>query len=308
MTETTAVAKKKDEGIDRLLAIAGDSVELRAQAFALMHASKQAQLIRGAMAGIAGLSWGSKLSPDLRSAVARYALENGTDPVRHWEVLGGRLYDRAELWQDLCASQETYDGHTFEYLHDDDRLSEEDRGARRRLRGKFCVPEGVTAACVVTIHRADKPLPFVGVNWAGEYEVTLAKTGAKGVHRDPIGEENPGKAAYTRAFRKAAKMAYPLWFRRKTQKDPEGGIELGTLSRGEIEERLEYRRQEAKQVESDAPMTHQLAPGVALSAGGKAAYKPVSTEDPYAEEPEAQLTDEEIRQHDVELAQEDGEG
>ena len=295
MTESTAVAKKRDEGVDRLLAIAGDSVELRAQAFALMHATKQAQLIRGAMAGIAGLSWGSKLSPDLRSAVARYALENGTDPVRHWEVLGGRLYDRAELWQDLCASQETYDGHTFEYLHDDDRLSEEDRGARRRLRGKFCIPEGVTAACVVTIHRSDKPLPFVGVNWAGEYTVSMvAKTGQPGTHRDPIGEENPGKTAYTRAFRKAAKMAYPLWFRRKTQKDPEGGIELGTLSRGEIEERLENHRQEAKQVEG--PVSHQLAPGVALSGGSKATYPPIQVDgDPYA----PPLTDDEITQHDV---------
>ena len=284
MTEATAVEKQKDDAqTEKLLAVAGESIELRAQAFALMHASKQAKIIRTAMAGIASMSWGASLTLEMRSAVARYALENGTDPVRHWEVLGGNLYDKAELWMDLVAAQDDFEGFKFKYLHDDDRLTEEQRLERRALRAEHGVPEDVPGACLITIFRTGR-LPVEGVNWVG----------SRGKKRDPVGDAEPTKTAKTRAFRKAAKMAYPLWFRRKTQKDPEGGIELGTLSRGEIEERLENHRQETKQVES--PVTHQLAPGVALSGGSKATYPPVQVEeDPYA----PPLTDEEITQHDV---------
>ena len=239
------------------------------------------------------MSWGASLTLEMRSAVARYALENGTDPVRHWEVLGGNLYDKAELWMDLVAAQDDYDGYAKRFLHADDRVSKTENREREALRGEHGVPENVPAACLITIYRTGK-MPFEGVNWAGSYEVAkLSKTGQPGTHRDPIGDENPTKSAFTRAFRKAAKMAYPLWFRRKTQRDPEGGIELGTLSRGEIEERLEGERQERKAVEG--PVTHQLAPGVALSAGSKATYPPVSTEDPYAQpRGEPKLTDQEV--------------
>ena len=291
MTETTAV-EKRDTVSERLLDIAGDSFELRAEAFRQLTAYKQAQIIKNATAAIAGLSWGVDLSPVMRAEVARYALEQGTDPVRHWTIMGGKLYDVAELWMDLVAAQDDYDGFTKKFLHADKRLTDEQNQEREALRGEHGVPEDVPAACLITIYRTGK-MPFEGVNWAGSYEVAkLAKTGQPGTHRDPIGDENPTKTALTRAFRKAAKTAYPLWFRRNRKGDEDHAVELGRYTRDEVETRLEGERQERKAVES--PVTHQLAPGVALSAGSKATYPPVQVdEDPY------RLTDEEITQHDV---------
>ena len=280
MTETTAV-EKRDTVSERLLEIAGDSFELRAEAFRQLTAYKQAQIIKNATAAIAEMSWGSGLSPVMRSEVARYALEQGTDPVRHWEVLGGRLYDRAELWMDLVTAQPDFEGFTKKFLHSDKRLTEEQSKEREALRAEHGVPENIAGACLVVIHRTGK-IPSEGVNWAG----------SRGNKKDPVGDAEPTKTAFTRAFRKAAKTAYPLWFRRNRKGDEDHAVELGRYTRGEVETRLEGERQERKAVES--PATHQLAPGVALSGGAKATYPPVEVdEDPY------RLTDEEITQHDV---------
>ena len=298
MTETTAVEKREEREAklsERLLDIAGDSFELRAEAFRQLTAYKQAQIIKNATAAIASLSWGSALSLVMRSEVARYALELGTDPVRHWEVLGGTtLYDKAELWMDLVTAQPDFEGFTKKFMHADRRLTEEQSKEREALRAEHGVPDGAAGACLVVIHRTGK-IPSEGVNWAGSYEVAkLAKTGQPGTHKDPIGDENPTKTAFTRAFRKAAKTAYPLWFRRNRKGDEDHTVELGRYTRGEVETRLEGERQERKAVES--PVTHQLAPGVALSGGSKATYPPVEVdEDPYA----PPLTDDEITQHDV---------
>ena len=290
MTEPKAVSKVEDRA-ERLLAIAGDDPLLKAQAFQAMTAYKQSQLITQGAAAIAELSWGVNLSPMMRGEVARYALEQGTDPVRHWEVLGGRLYDRAELWLDLVTAQVDFEGFTKKFLHDDERLDDGQRAERMALRAEHGVPEGMAGACLVTIYRSSH-MPSEGVNWAGSH----------GNKKDPVGDAEPTKTAFTRASRKAAKTCYPLWFRRHRKAELEG-VEIARFSREGVEERLESERQVRKAMVPVAPPTHQLGAGVALSGGGKQGYPAVS-DDPYSEEPNLlDLTDDEIRRQDAELAE-----
>jgi len=55
------------------------------------------------VAAIRGTIWGKDLNEGQVRAVAQYARENGIDPVRHVEVLGGRIYLTAELYDERGA-------------------------------------------------------------------------------------------------------------------------------------------------------------------------------------------------------------
>jgi hypothetical protein len=273
-------APEKEQKLSRtLIDLAGSDLSLRAEAFRLLDSYKQSQMVRAAAAEIASLSWGQKISPATRAQIAAYALSQGTDPVRHWEILGGRLYDRAELWMDLVAAQPDYEGHRREFIHDDGRLPQSQRKRRQQLRAEHGVPEEVPAAAIVTIYRTGK-LPAVGVNWAGTYPVQkTARTGKPGFHEDPIGDENPTKTAETRAFRKAAKKAYPLHFRTR-RADRENGIPLTNLDR--VEEQIERERQEAKAAaEEDRPEWVDLGSGLKIKAGGETGPPVRELDDPY---------------------------
>jgi hypothetical protein len=250
---------KPDKLAMELMDLAGDSMELRAQAFATLTEYKRSQVLRAASAQLAGLSWGKKLSPETRKDVARYALSQGTDPARHWEVLGGNLYDKSELWMDLVSAQDDCLGTEKDFIHFDDRASDEENKRRELERIKHGVPDDAPAACVVTIHRQGK-LPAIGVNWAGSYQVARlsrksiaeAKADPEGqIHDDPVGDENPTKSAYTRAFRKAAKTAYPLHFKRTKKAERDEGIDLTALD--QIEGQIQTEREEVKAQNATLP-------------------------------------------------------
>lgn len=162
------------------------------------------------IAAIRGTIWGKEISQDQVRAVAQYAREMHIDPVRHIEVLGGRIYLTADFYAEKGAKY-IRDGsiilHETEFIHADDRLvalvkeggegaewAAKEQAHRQMQRIKYAVPEGAKAAAVVRLTMRDGGATFVGVNWCGGTQ-----------KRDPVGEAEPTKTAETRAARRAWK-------------------------------------------------------------------------------------------------------
>jgi len=212
MTTENVPAKTEPFDPDLELFKEASTAEERAFAYAALDQVRQSRLLRKATAQMAATGWGKGLSEGEHHAVAQYAFATGTDPLRHWEVLGGRMYDRAELWLDLLPTHPDYAGYKRQFIHDDTRLGEGERQIRRALRIEHGVPEEAKGAAIVTIYKRGFELPFIGVNWAGNV----------GNKKDPVGEQDPTKTAETRAYRKAAKGAFGLWFARHPLAGDEG--------------------------------------------------------------------------------------
>lgn len=267
--------------LDQILSQA-ETYQERAYAFKQMAEAKQRSIIGAAAVGLSATSWGKNLSDPARKAVARYALELGTDPMRHWEVLGGNLYDTAELWMDAAAAHPQYDGYEQTYINDDERLSDEERKAREGERARWNMPDA-PAVCVVQVWRKDKTRPFVQANHAGAFDVIKAKTGKVGTHDDPVGGENPGKTAFTRAFRRAAKTAFPLWFASHALPN-ENGVDIKGL-KDEVQGFIREERETAKrqQEEYGENGSVDLGSGVVMKAGGHGGGPIIKTpaSDPY---------------------------
>ncbi len=159
-------------------------------------------------AQIRGTIWGKDLSPEGVRAVAEYCRENGIDPVRHVEVLGGRIYLTAELYEErgaplmqagLVRKEEP------DYINADERLdklaaagdewakNETLRRIRERIR--WNAPEAAKAIVVTRLHVKGMENPLIGVNWCGG----TAK-------RDPVGDAEPTKTAASRSARRAWKQ------------------------------------------------------------------------------------------------------
>lgn len=273
-----AVGKVRDLEKD-LLALA-ETPEERARAYEMATAHRRSQMIRASAISIAATTWGKDLSDAARAYVARYALELGTDPVRHWEILGGKLYDRAELWLDLCASQPDYLGETHEYINDDDRASTDERTRRKDLRVKHNAPEDLKGICVVTIKRKDRP-DSVGINWAGNRKGFNARVGTVSEIKDPIGEQEPGKTSFTRAFRRAAKLAYPLWFAKNRTLGTYGENGEG-ITVGELKDEVEAVIEQGRQAPTELPAPRvEVQPGLPVSAGSGGAVRVPA--DPYGD-------------------------
>jgi hypothetical protein len=159
------------------------------------------------VAAIRSTQWGRDTTPEMQRAVAHYCHENGLDPVRHVEILGGRIYLTASFYEERGAPL-LRDGSVKkevpDFIHADARLdklasegdawAKEEQTRRVRLRIQHGVPEAAAAACVQRFTLADGGT-IVGVNWCGG-------TG----RRDPVGDAEPTKTAETRAARRAWKQ------------------------------------------------------------------------------------------------------
>jgi hypothetical protein len=245
--KSTAVAKAVDtEEQSKLLEMAKTPQE-RAFAFEQLTRRRQGQMVRRAAQEIAAMSWGKDLSQAARAAIAFFAYECGTNPVTHWIVLGGNVYDTSALWFDLATSQPDYEGYEARHINDDDRLDDTERHERRGLRAKYNMPEDVKGVCIVTIWKrlaSGQIRAFTGVNHAGNRMGFNARKGAQGLIKDPIGEQDPGKTAETRAFRRAAKRCWPIWrFKRDIPENE--GLNLEELAREGINDLLTDERTEA---------------------------------------------------------------
>jgi hypothetical protein len=277
-------AVKRDEQeakLEKQLTELATSPEEKAVAFAMLTEYRQSKMTRVFATAIAGQTWGKKMSDYSRAVFARYCLATGTDPARHWEILGDKLYDKAELWMDIATTRADYDGYDHEYAHDDDRLDDADRATRKQLRAQYGIPEAVRGACIVRIYKKNQARPFVGVNWAGSYTTILARTGNEGKHADPIGDENPTKTAFTRAFRRAAKTAWPLPTLKAFQPSNGGGMDVGVLET-QFADSIEQGRA-ALEAGKDPVTGRQDNPQDAADARvSEIAHGTADPEDPYA--------------------------
>ncbi len=160
-------------------------------------------------AAIRGTVWSKDLSAEGVYALAEYCRSNGLDPLRHIEVLGGKPYLTATLYEERAApliQSGALIPHEPEFINADARLDAlaatgdawaiEESTRRIRARITHAVPEKAAAAVVQRITIASTGRTVVGVNWCGG-----------GVRqRDPVGDAEPTKTATTRAGRRAWKQ------------------------------------------------------------------------------------------------------
>lgn len=159
-------------------------------------------------AAIRGTVWGKDLNAAQTRAVAEYARVNNIDAVRHIEVLGGKIYLTAELYEERGAplmQARVVIKDEPDYINVDERLdklaasgvdwakAEVERRQRERIRWR--APEEAKAIVVQRIYIAGVEKPIVGVNWCGGTS-----------KRDPVGDAEPTKTAASRAARRAWKQ------------------------------------------------------------------------------------------------------
>jgi hypothetical protein len=184
---------------------------------------------RNAMvAQIRGTAWGLGIDSRVARAVSNYCLEMGLDPVRHVEVLGGRIYLTAEFYQErgapLIRSGEVIP-HEPDFINRDPRLdalitgddkdvaewAKGERTRRMKARIEHNAPEAAVSTCVQRLTIKATGQTVVGVNWCGggtRKKITRNRqTGEKiEIDADPIGDLEPTKTSITRAARRAWKQ------------------------------------------------------------------------------------------------------
>lgn len=179
---------------------------------------------RDIIIAIRGTQWGKDCSPQVTVAVARYCMRHGLDPVRHVEVLGGRIYLNGEFYEEaaaplVLAGLVRYSEPDFvhadvrlQQIADDERyppairqraLDEIVRRMFRRI--ELGIPDDATGACVyvgeVVPRNGVQPTKLVGFNWCGG--ATKVKKSKNGEYRgDPVGDAEPVKTAQSRAKRR----------------------------------------------------------------------------------------------------------
>lgn len=182
--------------------------------------------MRNAMvAQIRGAAWGLGIDSRVTKAVANYCLDMGLDPVRHVEVLGGRIYLTAEFYEErgapLIRSGQVIP-HEPEFINVDPRLDDliagddeetaawarKEKGRRARARIEHNAPEAAVSTCVKRLTIAATGQTVVGVNWCGggtrKKLIKDRNTGErKEIDADPIGDLEPTKTSITRASRRA---------------------------------------------------------------------------------------------------------
>jgi hypothetical protein len=179
---------------------------LRAEAEARIAENKAKNRMATA---IRGTIWSKDLSAEGVYALAEYCRQNNLDPLRHIEVLGGKPYLTATLFEERAApliQSGALVPHEPEFINADPRLDQlavsgdawaiDESTRRMRARIMHGVPEKAAAAVVYRITVSATGQTVVGVNWCGG-----------GVRqRDPVGDNEPTKTAITRAGRRAWKQ------------------------------------------------------------------------------------------------------
>lgn len=191
---------------------------------------------------IRGTIWSKDLSEGQMRSIAQYCHKNALDPIRHIEVLGGRIYLTATLYEERAVpliQQGLLVPHEPQFINNDARLdelaAEGDQWAkdeivnRKRLRIEHNAPEKADAIVIYRITVAATGKTVVGVNWCGKglrveskevwaYDAGSGKRKPTGKFEDkdmdPVGGNEPAKTAITRAGRRAWKQvaqAVPTW-------------------------------------------------------------------------------------------------
>jgi hypothetical protein len=208
-----AAPKEKSSLLERLLVLAKTPQE-RERAFALAEAHQRNQIVQELVAEVKAKSWGDRVSPALRGAIVRWALDVGADPVDEVDILGGGPYLNARYWMRLCAAEPDFDHPEEVWVHDDPRATEEERELRRALRVKYAIPDTIDGnlgvrqserkkdptpvpvkAAVLVFGYFKGRGPFIGKKWSPSRA------------NDDVGLDFPESTALTRAWRKMALQA-----------------------------------------------------------------------------------------------------
>lgn len=204
MSETTAVAVTKPAAV------------LPPDAQARIAENRERNAI---VQAIRGTIWAKDLSDVQMRAVAQYCHKNNLDPVRHVEVLGGRIYLTSTLYEERAAPlirRGDLVPHEPDHINADARLEAladaGDEWAKaehmRRLRERIIhnVPEAAAGAVVYRITVAATGQTVVGVNWCGKGLRMKKRKDGSTYDDDPVGGNEPAKTAITRAGRRAWKQ------------------------------------------------------------------------------------------------------
>lgn len=186
---------------------------------------------------IRGTQWGIN-DHSTALAIANYCYANKIDPIRHVEVLGGRVYLTATFYQEAGAAliaEGKVSKIEVDHISVDPRLDEQylegvkfaaeakasgqeseaqfwtdtanrarrEMARRRMLRIQHNANEKAAAIVVVRVWPNELSEPIEGCNWCGngvrgKYE--------NGKPKDPVGDLEPTKTAETRAARRAWKQ------------------------------------------------------------------------------------------------------
>lgn len=240
--------------------------EDRSNAFKTLEAVQRQKLLRDAATAVAAISWGTALSEKSRADVVLYAFKAGVDPVRHIDILGGKIYINAQCHIEWLARDPNYLGNEPQYVHADARADEAEKKKRLDLRVKYSIKDEIPCACVVGIKMRNPDTGEVvwhfGWGWAGSY----------GNKKDPVGDGEPSKTAFTRAFRRAAKHVVPLWFRNHPMASEEG-VEITQIQK-DVEANIRQGREIEKAHPAALPAAKvDVGGGATVSAGSGGAVR-----------------------------------
>lgn len=190
---------------------------------------------------IGNLTWGKSLGENVCRAVAEYCRRYNIDPATEIDVLGGRIYRNANYFLRRGAElrrQGLIREVSVRHINADPRLTrikghegaESELADREFLRIMHNVPDEAKGAVIVTIYPVDGA-PVTGVNWAGSF----------GSRKDPVGDNDPGKTAETRAYRRAWRhLVETIPALKATEDDAkEDGKDLSEVVREEIKANAE---------------------------------------------------------------------
>lgn len=203
---------------------------------------------------IGNLSWGKGLTADGLRAVAEYARRYNIDAAAEIDILGGKIYRNAAYYirrgAELLRAGIVTD-ISVEHVNADHRLTsmaernvegaQAELDRRELARIKHNIPDAAKGAVVVRIATAEGAV-VEGANYAG-------------VGRDPVGSENPGKTAETRAYRRAWRLLVDTI---PQLKDEEGAADEAGVSVSAV---VVDERAKAQELAKGQPGHKQLATG-----------------------------------------------
>jgi hypothetical protein len=177
---------------------------------------------------IKGTVWAKEFDANTIRAVAEWARVNDVDPVTEIDVLGGRIYLNARLYERILsqlAGAGQIDYAKKDWIHLDKRIEKlADEGdqemkaeSRRRMKARvqFNVPDNADAACVYRIRHRLMAEEVTGVKWhePGKKRTIKKRDGGSfTVDADPVGDQFPFETIETRALRRCMlqlKEAFP---------------------------------------------------------------------------------------------------
>jgi hypothetical protein len=172
--------------------------------------------------------WAKEFDANTIRAVAEWARVNGVDPVTEIDVLGGRIYLNARLYERILSQligAGQIDFARKDWIHLDRRIEKlADEGdqemkaeSRRRmkLRIQYNVPDNADAACVYRVKHQQLTEEVTGVKWhePGKKRTIKKRDGGSfTVDADPVGDQFPFETIETRALRRCMlqlKEAFP---------------------------------------------------------------------------------------------------